>query len=51
MIQTIADLVQNNEGMVTLAPIFRKAYLSLAAALGFYGIALVALTNPYLQRQ
>ncbi|TKA49998.1 hypothetical protein B0A49_09200 [Cryomyces minteri] len=36
--------------MIALAPIFRKAYWTLAAAGAFYALALVALTAPSLQR-
>ncbi|RDW75831.1 alpha hydrolase-13 [Coleophoma crateriformis] len=36
--------------MAPLAPIFRKAYLAIFLGLGIYGLALIALTNPWLQR-
>ncbi|KAB8290560.1 hypothetical protein EYC80_010985 [Monilinia laxa] len=36
--------------MPSLAPIFRKAYLSLFLGLFFYALALIAATNPWLQR-
>jgi hypothetical protein len=37
--------------MAPLAPIFRKAYWALLAIVGFYAIALLALTSTWLQRQ
>ncbi|KAH8669625.1 Alpha/Beta hydrolase protein [Tricladium varicosporioides] len=36
--------------MASIAPIFRKAYLSLFCGVSLYILALVALTNPWLQR-
>ncbi|TEY54691.1 hypothetical protein BOTCAL_0239g00130 [Botryotinia calthae] len=36
--------------MAPQAPIFKKAYLSLFLGLSFYALALLALTNPWLQR-
>ncbi|RFU32564.1 hypothetical protein B7463_g3782, partial [Scytalidium lignicola] len=36
--------------MVPLAPVFKKAYLALAFGVGSYVLSLIALTNPWLQR-
>jgi hypothetical protein len=37
--------------MASLAPIFKKAYLIVLFVTSFYILALIALTNPWLQRQ
>ncbi|CAD6447830.1 dd4abbea-2081-4c19-b808-f2f55b6d0643 [Sclerotinia trifoliorum] len=36
--------------MAPLAPIFKKAYFSIFFGIFFYALALIALTNPWLQR-
>jgi len=36
--------------VVPLAPVFKKAYLSLLLGVALYVLALIALTNPWLQR-
>jgi hypothetical protein len=37
--------------MAALAPIFKKAYWALLFGISFYALSLIALTNPWLQRQ
>jgi abhydrolase domain-containing protein 12 len=37
--------------MAELAPIFKKAYWALFIGIAIYAAALIALTNPWLQRQ
>ncbi|PVH84071.1 alpha/beta-hydrolase [Cadophora sp. DSE1049] len=36
--------------MASLAPIFKKAYVLLFAGIALYTVALIAVTNPWLQR-
>ncbi|PBP16793.1 Glycylpeptide N-tetradecanoyltransferase [Diplocarpon rosae] len=36
--------------MAPLAPIFKKAYLLLFASIALYSVALIAVTNPWVQR-
>lgn len=36
--------------MVPLAPVFKKAYWTIFFGISFYALALISLTNPWLQR-
>ncbi|KAH8816401.1 Alpha/Beta hydrolase protein [Xylogone sp. PMI_703] len=36
--------------MIPLAPVFKRAYWALAFGVGLYAVALLAVTNPWLQR-
>jgi hypothetical protein len=47
----VASVVAICPKMAPLAPIFKKAYLIVLVLTSFYILALIALTNPWLQRQ